>query len=58
MTCEIAELKKKLLETDLTENNLKDNDEKTAFYTGLPNFLVYTSSETLMHMCCQLQLIL
>ena len=41
MTCELAELKKKLLETDLTEDNLKDNDENTAFYTGLPNFLVF-----------------
>ena len=41
MTCELAELKKKLLETDLTEDNLKDNDEKTALYTGLPIFLVF-----------------
>ena len=41
MTCELNELKKKLLETDLTEDSFKDNDEKTTFYTGLPNFLVF-----------------
>jgi hypothetical protein len=41
MTCELTELKKKIMETDLTEDSFKDNDEKTAFYTGLPKFLVF-----------------
>jgi len=40
MTCELVELKKKILEADLTEASFKTSDEKTKFYTGLPNFLI------------------
>ena len=40
MTCELLDLKKKLLEADLTEASFQGNEEKTKFYTGLPSFLV------------------
>ena len=33
--------RKKFLETDLTEDSFKDNNEKTAFYTELLKFLVF-----------------
>ena len=31
----------KIMETDLTQDSFKDTDEKTAFYTALPKFLVF-----------------
>ncbi|XP_014669650.1 PREDICTED: uncharacterized protein LOC106810726 isoform X2 [Priapulus caudatus] len=48
MTCELVEMKKKILEADLTEASFKNNDEKTKFYTGLTNFLVL---QQIMSMC-------
>lgn len=39
MTCELVELKKRVLEGDLTETSFSSNEEKIKFYTGLPNFI-------------------
>ena len=35
---EIDELRKKVLQTSLSEKSFKNNDEKVLFYTGHPNF--------------------
>lgn len=40
MTCELVELKNKILESDLTEASFQMNDEKTKVYTGIPKFLI------------------
>ena len=40
LNCELHELKSKALETELFKNSFQESDEKSKFYTGLPNFLV------------------
>ena len=40
MTLELSDLKQKLMETDLKEESFRNSDEKTKFYTGVPNFLI------------------
>lgn len=40
MRSELYELRSKALNSKLNEQSFKDNEEKTIYYTGLPNFLV------------------
>ena len=40
MTCELVELKKKIIDADFEEKCFQNSDEKTKFYTGVPNFLI------------------
>jgi hypothetical protein len=40
LNCELYELRSKALDTGLSQQSFNDNNEKTKFYTGLPNFLV------------------
>ena len=49
MTSELAELKKKLIKADFREESFQNSDEKTKFYTGIPNFLILQQVLTL---CC------
>ena len=40
MTVEISELRAKTLDTEFTQEAFQKNEDKTKFYTGLPNFLI------------------
>lgn len=37
---DLSDLKAKLLDVQLNINSFHGNDEKTPFYTGLPNFFI------------------
>ena len=45
---ELYELQSKALNSKLNEQSFKDNEEKTIYYTGLPNFLVLMQ---VFHLC-------
>ena len=45
---ELYELRSKALNSKLNEQSFKDNEEKTIYYTGLPNFLVLMQ---VFHLC-------
>ena len=45
---ELYELRSKALNSKLIEQSFKDNEEKTIYYTGLPNFLVLMQ---VFHLC-------
>ncbi|XP_022807222.1 uncharacterized protein LOC111344272 [Stylophora pistillata] len=40
LQCELSELKQKLLDAQLNMETFQNNNEKTQFYTGLPNFFM------------------
>ncbi|KAJ4944403.1 hypothetical protein JOQ06_012947 [Pogonophryne albipinna] len=39
-TTELGDLRTKALDTKFNQESFENNEEKTTFYTGLPNFLV------------------
>lgn len=39
-TTELGDLRNKALDTQLSQESFQKNEDKTKFYTGLPNFLV------------------
>ncbi|KAK5928302.1 hypothetical protein CgunFtcFv8_013375 [Champsocephalus gunnari] len=39
-TTELGDLRTKALDTKFNQESFENNEEKTKFYTGLPNFLV------------------
>lgn len=41
-TTELNELKKQLLNIEISRQAFSENDEKTKFYTGIPNFVLLT----------------
>ncbi|KAJ4937070.1 hypothetical protein JOQ06_001654 [Pogonophryne albipinna] len=40
-TTELGDLRTKALDTKFNQESFENNEEKTKFYTGLPNFLVF-----------------
>ena len=47
MTCELSQLKKDVIEANLSEESFKENEEKIKFYTGIPNFIILQQILTL-----------
>ena len=41
-TTELNELKKRLLNIEISRQAFSENDDKTKFYTGIPNFVLLT----------------
>ncbi|KAJ4920105.1 hypothetical protein JOQ06_022337 [Pogonophryne albipinna] len=44
-TTELGDLRTKALDTKFNQESFENNEEKTTFYTGLPNFLVLLQGE-------------
>lgn len=42
-TTELVDLRSKALDTQFSQESFEKNEDKTKFYTGLPNFLSFNS---------------